>query len=91
MFFQNNTRNTFTIILCSFTNLISQKFSDSALIGYSSVQALHSRLASCEYARLEYWIFVYLPFGHSRKCFSKATFLLHLLTLGYHKTLLLVY
>ena len=33
-------------------------------IGYSRVQALHSRLASCEYVRLEFWIFVYLPFGH---------------------------
>ena len=32
----------------------------SGNIGYSSVQVLHSRLASCEYARLEYWIFVYI-------------------------------
>ena len=58
--------------LCSFTNLIRQKFSDTAVIlAISSVQALHS---SCEYARLEYWIFVYLPFGHSRNNFSKNTF-----------------
>ena len=44
------------IKLCSFTNLISQKFSDTAIIlaiKNSSVQALHSRLASCECARLE--------------------------------------
>ena len=35
MFFQNNTRGKLTIAkikLCSFTNLISQKFSDTALI-----------------------------------------------------------
>ena len=35
MFFQNNIRSKFTIAqikLCSFTNLISQKFSDSAVI-----------------------------------------------------------
>ena len=35
MFFQNYTRSKFTIArnqLCSFTNLISQKFSDSAVI-----------------------------------------------------------
>ena len=74
------------IKLCSFANLISQKFSDvhSGNIGYSSVQALHSRLASCECARLEYWIFVYLPFGHSSKFFSKNTFSVQQLTLGYH-------
>ena len=28
------------------------------MIGYSSVQALDSRLAGCEYARLEYWIWI---------------------------------
>ena len=35
MFFQNNTRSKFTIAkikLCSFTNLISQKFSDTVVI-----------------------------------------------------------
>ena len=62
------------IKLCSFTNLISQEFSDTAVILGSSVQALPSRVASCEYARLEYRIFVYQPFGHSRKRFSKTTF-----------------
>ena len=35
---------------------------------------LHSRLASCENARLEYWIFVYLPLSHARKFFSKNAF-----------------
>ena len=60
---------------------MSQKFNDSGNIGYNSVQALHSRLARLEYyatleyyASLEYWIFVYLPFGHSRKILSKNTF-----------------
>ena len=62
--------------LCSFGNLITQKFSDAAVIFVigSGVQAVHSRLASGGYARLENWIFVYLPFGHSRKIFSKDTF-----------------
>ena len=66
MFFQNNTR--------------SNKFNQpkvqwhSVNIGYRSVQVLHPRLASCAYARLEYWIFVYLPFGNSGKFFSKNTF-----------------
>ena len=32
----------------------------------------------------EHWIFVYLPFGHSRTVFSKTIFSLHLLTLGYN-------
>ena len=72
------------IKLCSLTNLISQAFSDTAVILGSSVQALHSRVASCEYARLEYRIFVYLPFGHSRKRFSNNTFSVEQLTLGYH-------
>ena len=60
-----------------FTSLISQKF---------SVQAMHSRLASCEYARLEYWIFLMFSYhlAISKKIFSKTTFLLHLLTFGYH-------
>ena len=42
---------------------LSHYGSCSAVIytGYSSVQASHTRLASCQYARLEYWIFVYLP------------------------------
>ena len=40
-------------------------------IGYSSVEALHSRLVSCEGARLEYWISTIRPF--LGKIFSKPT------------------
>ena len=56
---------------------ISQKFSDSAVIMAIAV----SKRCSQDF---EYWIFVYLPFGNSRTTFSKTTFSLHLLTLGYH-------
>ena len=53
------------IKLCSFTNLISQKFSDSALLLAIAVWSLHSRLASCEHTR-----FCLPTFGHSRKVFT---------------------
>ena len=77
MFFQRNTRSKFTI--AKNWTLFFHQFKSSVLwrsgnIGASSVQALHSRVASCEYARLEYRIFVYLPFGYSRKRFSNNTF-----------------
>ena len=55
----------------SSTNLISQKFSDSAVIVAISVsRALHFRLVSCEGARLDCWIFVFPTFLHSTKSFT---------------------
>ena len=86
MFFQINTQSKFTIARNQ-TLFFHQFYQPkgqwlSGNLGYSSVQALHLRLASCEYARLEYWIFIYLatirPF---HKNFPKTTFSLHLLTL----------
>ena len=67
------------IKLCSFTSLISQKFSDSAVILANSKCP---SVASCEYARLEYWIFVYRPFSHCRKNFLRDYFFTVLFDFG---------
>ena len=74
MVFQNNTCNKFTIAQ-NWTLFFHQWLSGD--IGYSSVQALHSRLASCECERFR------LPnFWPLQKKFSKPSF--SLLTFGYH-------
>ena len=91
MFFQNNTHSIFTIKLCSFINLISQKFSDSAVIA----------IAVCKRCTLDLpvvnrqgsstgFLFTY----HSAiqgNCFQRLFFYCTCWHLGYHKTLLLIY
>ena len=72
MFFQTYKRSEFTIAQKLYFEL-SPKFSDSAVI--SPIKQCPSvalkRLVSCKDARLEYWIFVFRPCGHSRKCFFR--------------------
>ena len=79
LFFQNNRRSKFTIAkkikLCFFTNLISQKFSDTVLtltIAVSKRCTKDFPVVNTQGSRTE--IFVYLPFGHSSHIFSKNTF-----------------
>ena len=80
MLFQTYTRGKFTIAqnqLCSFTNLISQKFSDSAVILKEVCKTF--QLWGRKARVLDFCFPTIQPF---QKIFSKATFSLHVLTLG---------